>query len=60
MTCIGDCLAKKKAAGIPINDQAIAICSSECRKSNTKMADYDHFRPIPIHYVTIPYRLYDE
>ena len=61
MTCIGDCLSKKKAAGIPINDQAIAICSSECRKqADTKMADYDYFRPIPVHYVTIPYRLYDE
>ena len=58
MTCVGDCLSKKKSAGIPINDQAIAICSSECRKKNTKMGsiDYDYFRPIPVTYVIVPYR----
>ena len=60
MTCLGDCLSKKKAAGVPINDQAIAICSSECREKSTKMAEYDYFKPIPIHYVTISYRQYDQ
>jgi len=32
--CMEDCLAKKKAAGIPIDDKARAICRAECEKSN--------------------------
>ena len=31
--CMEECLSKKKDAGITINDQAIAICLSECGKS---------------------------
>ena len=60
MTCVGDVLKKKKAAGIPINDQAIAIAMSECKKKKAKMADYDYFRPIPITYITIPYTRTDQ
>ncbi len=43
--CIGRILAKKKAAGIPINDQAMAIAISECKKSS-KNADMHHISPI--------------
>lgn len=42
--CIGRILAKKKAAGIPINDQAMAIAISECKKSS-KNADMHHTSP---------------
>lgn len=33
--CMEECLRKKKAAGITIDDKAIAICMSECDKKNT-------------------------
>lgn len=41
---IGKCLAKKKAAGIPINAQAIAICISENKPKTSKN---ESFRPVP-------------
>lgn len=41
------CLEKKKAAGIPINDQAIAICISETNKKKKKSESSDYISPIP-------------
>lgn len=35
-SCMEKCLSAKKAAGIKINDQAIAICMSECGQDNKK------------------------
>lgn len=34
--CMSDCLQAKKDAGKPIDDQAKAICSSECEDENIK------------------------
>jgi len=45
--CIGRVLSKKKAAGIPINAQAIAIANSECGK---KSKNSEPFHAIPIIY----------
>lgn len=36
--CVRDCLSAKKARGVKIDDQAIAICLSECGKSDKKEA----------------------
>jgi len=47
--CIGRILSKKKAAGIPINAQAIAIANSECGKKS-KNSDYELFPLIPVSY----------
>ena len=35
-TCMARCLSAKKKAGKAMNDQAIAICSSECGRKKTK------------------------
>jgi len=48
--CIGRVLSKKKAAGIPINDQAIAIANSECKGKSSKNAENELFHAIPIIY----------
>ncbi len=42
--CVGRVLAKQKSAGVPINDQAMAIAISECKKSS-KNADMHHTSP---------------
>ena len=38
--CMDACLSKKKAAGIPINDQAIAICANECGIADEHKKEY--------------------
>jgi len=49
---VSKCLSAKKAAGIPINAQAVDICISESRKkgNKSKMSDDDFFHLIPITY----------
>ena len=37
-TCVKNCLSAKKDKGVKIDDQAIAICLSECGKSDKKEA----------------------
>jgi len=50
MTCVEDVLRKKKAAGIPINDQAIAIALSECKGKDSKNSENELFHAIPTIY----------
>jgi len=50
--CIGRVLSKKKAAGIPINAQAIAIANSECGKKS-KNSESELFPVIPVFYKII-------
>jgi len=38
--CVSKCLSAKKAGGIAIDDQAIAICLSECGQSSREQASY--------------------
>ena len=47
--CVQRKLRAKKAAGIPINDQAVAISISECNRSTkSKNSGNDMFQPFEI------------
>lgn len=46
-SAMANCLSKKKAAGIPINDQAIAICISETKKKKKKTETSAFVSPVP-------------
>jgi len=51
--CVSRKLRAKKAAGIPINAQAIAISMNECKGKKSKNSENDLFQPIPRTYKVI-------
>lgn len=53
--CMEKCLSKKKADGITIDDQAIAICLSECGQSrDEQIALYENFKDYNSNNITEP------